>query len=186
MLGVSDGPGLTSWDDWISSQGQGLWIMGALPYEWKTEKDDRLASQIRPQINWPAVPGFVPKLLLVCLKGSDRVWILRNGISGWEKALHSPLPERFAHPVPEFQSNFSKERYLETVDRLRDHIREGDCYEINLAQTFSASYQRTSPWELFEALITVSPVPFATYFKHEDQHLISASPERFLQHRNGQ
>lgn len=186
MMGVSDGPGLNNWAEWKDSQAAGNWIMGALPYELKGQKDQRLTSAIPPDVQWPTIPGFVPKLLLVCLKGSDRVWILRNELPGWEQALDTPASEDDILPVPDFQSNFSREQYVRTVDLLRDHIREGDCYEINLAQRFTSKYQHSSPWQLFEALIGVSPVPFATYFRHGDLHLISASPERFLQHHHGQ
>lgn len=184
MLGVSDGPGIFSWKEWEAHKGN--WLLGGLPYEWKSYGEARLTSAVSPEIDWPQAPGFVPRLLLVCLKGSDRVWIVRNELTGWERALERPLKTQPSHPVPNFQSNFSKSRYLKTVDLLRSHIREGDCYEINLAQAFSAAYHTEAPWKLFEALVTVSPVPFAAYFKHNSQHLISASPERFLRHHKGQ
>lgn len=159
--------------------------MGAIPYEWKSQDDQRLQSAVPPQIDWPEISGFVPDLLLIRLRDSDRLWVIKNGIPGWEEALHSPDTPSLPGSSPDFQSNFSKEKYLQTVQQLQQHIEEGDCYEINLAQCFSAEYDHPNPEQLFLDLIEVSPVPFAAYYKAAGKHLISASPERFLQHRKG-
>ncbi len=184
MLGVGR-IGLSTWADWQQSKGQ--WILGALPYEWKSRADERLRSAIPPEIAWPELPGFVPELLLVQLRGSTRVWVLKDALEGWEAALSSPLPlpTRVTSP-PVFVPNFSRQDYLERVERLRQHIKDGDCYEINLAQTFSVGYHCEFPTELYHRLTAISPVPFASWFKWEDLHLLCASPERFLQHRKGQ
>lgn len=183
MLGVGAGSGITSWEEWQASRGS--WIMGAIPYEWKSRSDERLQSAISPQIDWPEISGFVPDLLLIKLRNSDRLWVINNGIPGWEEAILAPDQAIIPTSAPDFQSNFSREKYIQTVKRLQQHIEEGDCYEINLAQCFSAEYEHPQPEQLFLDLIDVSPVPFAAYYKTGARHLISASPERFLQHRKG-
>lgn len=183
MFGVGAGAEIDSWEAWQASQGS--WIMGAIPYEWKSHTDSRLQSKVAPQIDWPEISGFVPDLLLIRLRDSDRLWVIKDGIPGWEDAILTPFPPDIHGPVPDFQSNFSKETYLQTIRQLQQHIEEGDCYEINLAQCFTADYEHPQPEQLFLDLIEVSPVPFAAYYKTGSRHLISASPERFLQHRKG-
>lgn len=183
MMGVGAGKGIESWEEWQACQGS--WIMGAIPYEWKSHTDSRLESVVPPQIDWPGISGFVPDLLLVRLRDSDRLWVIKNGIPGWEQAILTPVSSTLSTASPNFKSNFTRDQYLQTVKRLQQHIEEGDCYEINLAQCFSAEYEHPQPEELFLDLIEVSPVPFAAYYKTGSRHLISASPERFLQHRKG-
>lgn len=183
MLGVGAGSGISSWEDWQACQGS--WIMGAIPYEWKSHTDSRLESAKPPQVDWPEISGFVPDLLLVRLRHSDRLWVIKEGIPGWEEAILSLEKPPLLVGAPDFQSNFTQEKYLQTIQRLQQHIVEGDCYEINLAQCFSADYEHPQPEQLFLDLIEVSPVPFAAYYKTGSRHLISASPERFLQHRKG-
>lgn len=183
MLGVSAGTGISSWEEWKTAQGS--WIMGAIPYEWKSYLDDRLESETPPQIDWAEVSGFVPDVLLIRLRDSDRLWVIKNGLPGWEEAITADSDSPLPYSAPAFQSNMPRKQYLSTVRQLQQHIEEGDCYEINLAQCFSAAYDHPQPEELFLDLIEVSPVPFAAYYKADDKHLISASPERFLQHRKG-
>lgn len=184
MLGVGAGTGIKCWKEWQACQGS--WIMGAIPYEWKSHTDSRLESTVSPQIDWPEISGFVPDLLLIRVRNSDRLWVIKDGIPGWEEAILDPAEPLSLTSVPDFQSNFTREKYIHTVKRLQRHIEEGDCYEINLAQCFSADYEHSQPEQLFLDLIEVSPVPFAAYYKTGSRHLISASPERFLQHRKGQ
>lgn len=181
MLGLSRGPGLHSWAEWEAQRGN--WIMGGLPYEWKSHLDQRLESANPPEISWPELAGFVPELLLLRLRGSDRLWVIKEEIEEWEAEIESQAPANEELVSPVFHSNFSRDGYLQTVEKLRQHIKEGDCYEINLAQTFTAHAKINHPELLFLRLIGISPVPFAAYLKCGERHLISASPERFLQHR---
>ena len=82
--------------------------------------------------------------------------------------------------ISDFEANFSKENYIETIEKLQAHIKEGDCYEINLAQRFWAKAHSFSPAAVYAQLRKHSQVPFATFIKWEEKHLLCASPERFL------
>ncbi len=183
LFGVSRRSGFSSWEAW--HQRRGDWVLGALPYEWKSAQDPRLASGRPADIEWPGTPGFTPELLMVKLRNSNRVWILKQGILGWEEALMSETPAIASPAPPAFRANFTRDQYIGAVQALREHIREGNCYEVNLAQMFSAAYSTPHPHRMFESLVDVSPVPFAAYLKSGSRHLISASPERFLQQRKG-
>lgn len=81
-------------------------------------------------------------------------------------------------------SSISKEQYIHTIQQLQKHIQRGDCYEINFCQEFFVENIIINPIQLYTALTTLSPNPFACYYKQQDAHLLCASPERFLQ-RNG-
>lgn len=82
----------------------------------------------------------------------------------------------------EFSANFSFDHYAQAFEKIQWHIRQGDCYQVNLCQRFSANYTG-SLWQAYRQLRRINPAPFAIYMKlaHSQQAILSLSPERFLQ-----
>ncbi len=76
-------------------------------------------------------------------------------------------------------SNMSEEDYGNAFERIKNYIREGDCYQVNLAQRFSASVEG-SPWLAYQALRKINSSPFSAYMNYPDFQILSNSPERFL------
>ena len=76
-------------------------------------------------------------------------------------------------------STFSREKYLQTVERVIDYIRAGDIFQANLSQRLLAR-SPCDAVELFARLRTVNPAPFAGLMQWDDWAIVSASPERFL------
>lgn len=74
----------------------------------------------------------------------------------------------------------SKETYLEKVKLLKDHIRNGDIYEINYCISFEATDVKLNPFELFQKLNEISKAPFACLLKMENKYIISSSPELYV------
>ncbi len=50
---------------------------------------------------------------------------------------------------PQINQRFSKTQYISTVEKLRQHILKGDCYEINFCQEFYAENIEMDPVELY-------------------------------------
>jgi para-aminobenzoate synthetase component 1 len=90
-------------------------------------------------------------------------------------------PFRVTAPVT---SNLTPESYARAYDRIKDYIEEGDCYQVNLAQRFSAP-AAGDPWLAYQALRVLNPAPFAAYLSTPYAHILCASPERFLKVENG-
>lgn len=82
-----------------------------------------------------------------------------------------------------FQSNYSQAQYLERFERIIDYIHAGDCYQVNLAQCFSASCEGDS-WAAFLHLQEFANAPFSAYIEDSNQSVLSFSPERFLRVTN--
>ncbi len=80
--------------------------------------------------------------------------------------------------------NLSKSTYLEAVASVRDYIRRGDIYQVNFTQQLKAPLS-VPPYDVYRKLRTVNPAPFAAYFNLGDAHIVSSSPERFIQIQNG-
>lgn len=70
--------------------------------------------------------------------------------------------------------------YLASVKSLQDHIRRGDCYEINFCQEFSTTIPDLDPVTTYIRLQEASPAPFAAFYKWNDNYVLCASPERYL------
>jgi para-aminobenzoate synthetase component I len=78
-------------------------------------------------------------------------------------------------------SSLSKEKYIEKIKLLQLHIKRGDCYEINFCQQFFAENATIHPIETYKKLIQLSPAPFGSFYKLNENYCLCASPERFLQ-----
>ncbi len=76
-------------------------------------------------------------------------------------------------------STFSRDQYEAAVARVIEYIRNGDVFQVNLAQRLLAPHSRPSI-EIYQALRKRNPAPFAAYFDMGDFQILSASPERFL------
>lgn len=83
----------------------------------------------------------------------------------------------------EFTSNFGKDEYIDTVEKVRQYIRTGDVYITNLTQRFCCETKK-NPYEVYKNLRHINPAPFAGFMNVEDFSLVSSSPERFLEIRN--
>ncbi len=79
-----------------------------------------------------------------------------------------------------FRSNFTEEAYREAFTHIQDYIHAGDCYQVNLAQRFVAAFDG-DPWLAYLTLREAAAAPFSAFLSlHDEDALISLSPERFL------
>jgi para-aminobenzoate synthetase component 1 len=80
----------------------------------------------------------------------------------------------------DWQSNMSKASYDEKFQQVQHYLLSGDCYQINLAQRFSAKY-RGNEFDAYCALRETNKAPFSAFLRFENASVLSISPERFLQ-----
>ena len=73
-----------------------------------------------------------------------------------------------------------KKQYINTVQKIKKHIIEGDVYEINFCIEFFAENVSIDPATCYENLINFSPTPFSVLLKDWHKYMIGASPERFM------
>lgn len=82
-------------------------------------------------------------------------------------------------------SNLSEFQYKQAFNKIKAYIEAGDCYQVNLAQRFSAEVVGDS-WQAYKKLREISPAPFMAYMnlplnENENFQVLSDSPERFIQ-----
>ncbi len=84
-----------------------------------------------------------------------------------------------------FNSNFTKEEYINTVKKALNYIAEGEVYQINLSQQFHCETE-LHPLEIYNLLRQNNPAPFSALIKiNNSQWILSTSPELFLKVKNG-
>ncbi len=77
------------------------------------------------------------------------------------------------------ESNFTKKQFEKSVQKVKDYIRSGDIYQVNLTQRFNGKTVLSS-YELYRDLRNISPAPFGAYLNFDDFNILSNSPERFI------
>lgn len=83
-----------------------------------------------------------------------------------------------------FQADWSEQEYLSAMARIQAYLAAGDCYQVNLAQRFSARFTG-SPWAGWRRLLAAHPAPHACYMHYGEGQVFGVSPERFLSIRQG-
>ncbi|WP_413694482.1 aminodeoxychorismate synthase component I [Pseudidiomarina sp. YC-516-91] len=123
---------------------------------------------------------------LIRERQSGKTWLLSDAETQqqwrqfWQSRDQQPLAQRknFALTAA-WQSNMSAEDYQQHFSKVQDYLQAGDCYQINLAQRFSAPYQGDE-WTAYQRLRATNQAPFSAFLRLPEGALLSHSPERFL------
>ena len=111
------------------------------------------------------------KLTLISLTDAGQRW-------QWLQAQAIPQPKGFAL-TSDWQSNLSFDEYAARFAQVQQYIQAGDCYQVNLAQRFQASYHGDE-WLAFLRLNRDNRAPFSAFIRLPKSVILSLSPERFL------
>ncbi|MGB1297253.1 MAG: aminodeoxychorismate synthase component I [Psychrobium sp.] len=82
--------------------------------------------------------------------------------------------------ISEWQKQIDFEQYQQKFMQVQKHLRAGDCYQINLTQRLSMSYQGDE-YDAYQLLTDANETPFSAFIRLDDCAILSLSPERFLQ-----
>ncbi|HBQ3996183.1 TPA: aminodeoxychorismate synthase component 1 [Klebsiella pneumoniae] len=102
----------------------------------------------------------------------------------WLEA-QTPTPGETFALTSAWQSNMSRQQYGEKFRQVQAYLHSGDCYQVNLAQRFQASYVGDE-WQAFRQLNAVNRAPFSAFIRLDEGAILSLSPERFIQLRQGE
>lgn len=95
-----------------------------------------------------------------------------------------PAADRRPFQAGAARADFTPEAYRRAFARIQRYIDAGDCYQVNLAQRFTAAASG-DPWLAYRELRRLNPAPFSAYLGGPGPRVLSSSPERFLQVRGG-
>ena len=156
------------------------WLFGHFSYDLKNEAE-QLASSHPDKIKFPDVFLFQPQTVLRLMDDKIIISSLNTGPFQIFEAIQATKIQA-QQPLENIniQPRISKETYLQTIEKLRQHILRGDCYEINYCMEFFAEAAIIDPLSIYRQLIKISPNPFSSFYKLNDKYLLCASPERYL------
>ncbi|MEO1712512.1 MAG: chorismate-binding protein [Bacteroidota bacterium] len=179
----------TQWEKWQAQTS--AWQFGYLTYDLKNEIED-LQSAHPDHLAFPVLHFFEPEIVVEVIgdrarihsirQSPTQVWASIQAILQSEQGPSSPVLEGEA----KLKARLSKKEYLETIQHIREHIIEGDIYEMNFCQEFYLEEVKLNPTRAFERLNAIGQAPFSSYFRVDDQYILCASPERFLAKRGKQ
>ena len=94
------------------------------------------------------------------------------------------LPPDTFRVLGKITSNFTPDSYASAFAAVQNYLRAGDCYQINLAQRFSAAATGDA-LGAYLTLRSLSPAPYSAFLNFPQSKILCASPERFLRVQNG-
>lgn len=92
---------------------------------------------------------------------------------------------RSAPEMPTLTPVTSREDFIKTVEKAKDHIRAGDIFQIVPSQRFTMPF-RLSPFLLYRSLRRTNPSPFMFYMDFASFHIVGSSPEILVRLRDGE
>jgi anthranilate synthase component 1 len=94
-----------------------------------------------------------------------------------------PAPPVDLPPLPEPESSFSKQGFIDAIEKAKDYIRAGDAFQIVPSQRFSVPFQ-LPPFALYRALRRISPAPFLFFLDFGGYSIVGSSPEILVRLRD--
>lgn len=80
--------------------------------------------------------------------------------------------------------NFTPGGYSDAFMKVQDYLKSGDCYQVNLAQRFSAKAEGNA-FQAYLKLRSISPAPYAAFLNLPQAQIMCNSPERFIHVKDG-
>ncbi len=157
------------------------WLFGHFGYDVLSSKSDEQKRK-NNEIDFGDGFFFIPEIVL-CLRNNElkiesetiEPVLIFKEINGQDGFVHQPEKTEI-----HIQAVVSKKEYIDIIDSIKRDILRGDCYELNFCQQFFAKDVCISPLYFYQQLTTISPNPFAAFYKLNDKYCLCASPERFL------
>jgi para-aminobenzoate synthetase component I len=161
---------------------------GFLAYDLKNHLE-RLPATAIDDLGLPEMVWAFPRQILVHDRRGGRCWQVEIVYEDPQGRCTPPAVCRPQVPMNQksyrvgaARSNFTREDYLKAITRIREYIRAGDVYQVNLAQRFSFPFAG-EPYSLFQRLFALNPAPFYAFLNCDDFQIVSTSMERFLYRR---
>ncbi len=79
---------------------------------------------------------------------------------------------------------FDRESYCQMVEKGKEHIREGDIFQVVLSNRLEAEIEG-SLFDVYRVLRTTNPSPYMFYFSSDDIEIAGASPETLVKLDSG-
>ncbi|MFT5169935.1 MAG: para-aminobenzoate synthetase component 1, partial [Candidatus Omnitrophota bacterium] len=133
------------------------------------------------------IDHFKNELIITSIASQEAVDCVRNAIERFKPQADDNYQVSTRRVESALRSNFSRESYIEAVEKVRGYIEKGDVYQVNLSQCFRLDIKDIvfDNVQLYKHLCCLSPAPFGGFIQARDFAIVSSSPERFLSLTDG-
>lgn len=142
------------------------------------------------------------------IKLEPNSYLMRQGLYHWaiivdyrnkvtNLVLHPQLDEQFKQQILQllskkspknssvfkltqpFKTTIDFNAYESKFNQIKKHIKNGDCYQVNLTQKFFATYQGDC-WTAYKQLRKTCSSSYSAYLNYNDEQILCNSPEHFI------
>jgi para-aminobenzoate synthetase component 1 len=164
---------------------KGVFYISHINYNHKNETL-QLSSQHADNHSFAASSCWRPT---VVFKWNNKSWDITSDVALELETIFNQqqtiVAENIAKANIDWHLSETESEYLNTIGAIKNHIVEGDVYELNYCIQQSCTLDALDPLATFEALTQNLKAPFSVYYKLNEKVVLSASPERFLTLQNG-
>lgn len=177
-----EGASIQAIQDFIYAH-SGEYLFGHLGYDLKNDFY-ALTSANTDQLNFPDTFLWVPKYVVKIVKDHFDFLQGEKNVESFDFLNHflkEPKDQAFQQPNYTFKARISKDEYIGKVVKLKNHIQQGDIYEVNFCQEFYAEdVEINFPMDTYNRLNDLTHAPFSSYYQFGNYAAFCGSPERFL------
>lgn len=156
------------------------WLFGYISYDAKNEIEN-LSSGNPDRVHLNGMYFFEPEVIIHFHPQQVKIETgNRNPDKIFKEIMAFTEEDELSLQEINFSNNLSKIKYLKKITTIKNHILEGDIYELNFCMQYLARHAQINSLQVYKALNQLSPAPFSILFENETHSIISSSPERFL------
>jgi para-aminobenzoate synthetase component 1 len=158
---------------------------GAIGY-FSYELGRRLQGQTPRDAGMPEMAVGLYDWALVLDHRHRRAWLAGDppaGLAAWLADEPARAPGAW-WPTGAASARPDRADYEQAFRRVHDYLHAGDCYQVNLARRLQAPFDG-DPLGVYAAFREAAGGPFAAYLELAGGPILSGSPERFLELRDG-
>ncbi len=181
-----------AWRDARSRERSGLPFHGG----WFTFLSYELAAEIEPTLRLPrgtalpiAIAVRCPAAIIVDHAKRTTTLLVENAFVASLDLLRCDLDsavEPDQSLAIESVEEDAPQKFLDGVAKIHDYLRDGDTFQVNLSREWRATCARgTKPAAIYGRLRRANPSPFAALLQWRDWAVVSSSPERLVEVRDG-
>lgn len=104
---------------------------------------------------------------------------LRHGGAGYPETLQPAALDE-----ADFVSGFTREGFIDAVEKVQDYVRAGDAFQVVLSQRMSVPFH-ARPIDVYRALRALNPSPYMYFLDVGGMQVVGSSPEILVRLQEG-
>ncbi|VAX20606.1 Anthranilate synthase, aminase component [hydrothermal vent metagenome] len=173
--------------------------VGFLSYD-SVRHFEKMPETVKDELGTPDAVFVLTDTILIFDNVSHTIKVVSNAFIGdegvdaaYEKAVGKidKIINKLKGPVPyfetvkgdpssiDFKGNIDKETFERNVEKCKEYIREGDIFQVVLAQRMKATLH-VPAFQVYRALRTINPSPYMYFLNLGGISVVGASPESLV------